>query len=652
MDEDLTDRLARLEREMAILRAEFARLREHTGAPVRPATARQPETPPPESPRPAPRPRPEPPKTDATGRPPMSSSKEPRRTLEEMIGRYATIATATVTVLVGVGIFLTWAIQHALLGPTTRVVLGYLIALAVAAGGVWLRMRGTREFGNVLLAMALGVVHLVSWSAGPLLQVIPSWAALVIGALASAILAEFALRHEEETLCAIGFGGAAIAPFVLGDSDGNKIVLALYGLVVVGLGAAALRMRTWRVARRVTIGSFFLYTVTSGLGDPASSPPAAISLRLWVLFPLAALLAFVPLAHSPQRRMFVRVAVMGLIVGGVLRAQVYGPDHWTIALMTLGAIAAIGVLDLMRPGALERERDGAAVREPDPFAEHSTLIDAFLVPVGLFFATVVSAPLLSSESAAIAVLWTLAMVWMTHRTRAEPDADPYAFAASLIAMLIVPSALGEQLGGVVGKVALAIVLMITAMRMNRRPFIAGTIAALVIASGWALLWIVDLPSYRYSPFMTRQTLACVVAAIGWFAAARIARREGFLPNLDRDVRRALPKGLIVAGTVTAFLWGVGELKGAWNPSASTALLIVYYAATGTLMIWLGRSRDVRPLRLGGLMLSLWAAWSSLGEAFSIPNVAVRISVFFAVSAFLIAVAYWYRQGAGDDAVTA
>ena len=119
-------------------------------------------------------------------------------------------------------------------------------------------MRGTREFGNVLLAIALGVVHLVSWAAGPLLHVLPSWSALVIAFAASAVLAEFALRHDEETLCAIGFGGAAIAPFVTNDNSGNVIALAVYGVSVVALSAAALGSRPWRAALGVTIAGFAL----------------------------------------------------------------------------------------------------------------------------------------------------------------------------------------------------------------------------------------------------------------------------------------------------------------------------------------------------------------------------------------------------------
>ena len=642
-----SERLARLEREMAILRTEFARLRVHVGAPA--SAPRPAQTPPPgpaprdwstaptgtESAPPRPRPATEP-----------SAPPKPRRSFEDIIGRYATIAVATVTVLVGVGIFLNWAIQNGLLGPTMRVVLGYLAAIGIAAGGMRLRMRGTREFGNVLLALALGVVHLVCWSAGPLLHVLPSPVALAIGFIASVVLAEFALRHDEQMLCAIGFGGAAIAPFVTGSRT-SHIALAAYGVVVIALSAAALGDRAWRSARRVTIAGVFLYTLTTGGGIATESAFPWIVARLWVLFPIAVLLAIIPFTHARHRRALIRVAAVGLVLGGLLRADQWGPDFWAMALTVFGTILAIGALDVTRPGALELEAEMPLVVKDT--ALPVVLFDAFLLPIGLFIATIAAAPdRVSLQSASIAILWTVLAAWMTHRTRAEPEADKYASTASLIALWIVPAAFFDhQLARVAGSVAMGMLLMITALRLNRKPFIAGGVGALILASVWALTFADARPAYEYMPFATRESLAAALAVVGWIALFRIARPADFLPDLDAKDRAALRVALITGGSVMAFLWGVAELEGAWNRTAATALLIVYYAATGTLMIWLGRTRDFRPLRLIGLGLALLAAGKAMVEAFELPNVAVRISVFFVVSAFLIAVGYWYRHGADD-----
>ena len=41
-------------------------------------------------------------------------------------------------------------------------------------------------------------------------------------------------------MCALGFAGAAIAPFITSDDAGNVIALAIYGGIVIALSAAVL----------------------------------------------------------------------------------------------------------------------------------------------------------------------------------------------------------------------------------------------------------------------------------------------------------------------------------------------------------------------------------------------------------------------------
>src|SRR4051812_27822028 len=116
---DETDRLGRLEREVAILRAEFARLREHIGGlpPVEsPRRAVSSAPPSPSTPPPLSTPlRPASPLASSTAeadqpstahQPPDASGVPLRQTgpsVEQIVGRYGTIAVATVTVLVAVG---------------------------------------------------------------------------------------------------------------------------------------------------------------------------------------------------------------------------------------------------------------------------------------------------------------------------------------------------------------------------------------------------------------------------------------------------------------------------------------------------------------------------------------------------------------------
>src|SRR3954468_9694930 len=100
-----SERLDRLEREVAILRTEFARMRERLGVADAQPTSR-PHAPP----APASKPFVPPPG-------PRAAAPSQGMKIEEMIGRYATVVGATITILAAVGVFLNWAIRSGALGP-------------------------------------------------------------------------------------------------------------------------------------------------------------------------------------------------------------------------------------------------------------------------------------------------------------------------------------------------------------------------------------------------------------------------------------------------------------------------------------------------------------------------------------------------------
>ncbi|HEY0777024.1 MAG TPA: DUF2339 domain-containing protein, partial [Gemmatirosa sp.] len=83
-----------------------------------------------------------------------------RAGLELLVGRYAAVAVGALVLLMGVGAFLTWAVANFTLAPAARVALGAVGAAALAALGERLRRRaGAQRFGEVLLALALAVLH-------------------------------------------------------------------------------------------------------------------------------------------------------------------------------------------------------------------------------------------------------------------------------------------------------------------------------------------------------------------------------------------------------------------------------------------------------------------------------------------------------------
>ena len=267
--DSLEKTVANLARDLRALRAVVERLDQQRDG----ATSHsiQPESPPaPAIPEPA---HPRPDQVTGTERPvstdPLIATERlpvPERRsldLESLIGRYGTLALASLTILLGAGAFLSWAIAHGKIGPGLRVFLGALGAAAVAVVGWRLRARGSVRFGSTLLALALALVHVDAWGAGPYLKLVTSPVALSIAAAASVALALLAWMNDEEALFSVGVGGALAAPFVTSSDSGNIVALLIYGYVVLASGLAALRHRAWRTALMVATAGCWLYVAVT-----------------------------------------------------------------------------------------------------------------------------------------------------------------------------------------------------------------------------------------------------------------------------------------------------------------------------------------------------------------------------------------------------
>ena len=200
------------------------------------------------------------------------------------MGRYGALALAALTIMLGIGAFISWAVNHVRLGPEARVALGAVAALGVGALGFRLRARGARSFGNAVLALALALVHLVAWGAGPYLHVVPDGAALAVADAASLALAVLALREREQALFVVGLGGSLIAPYVFSNADGHVVALLGYGFVLRIAGAFAIREHDWTIARRVLGLGGAAYALV-GLASVTTTSDAGP----WVLVPRKAI---------------------------------------------------------------------------------------------------------------------------------------------------------------------------------------------------------------------------------------------------------------------------------------------------------------------------------------------------------------------------
>lgn len=626
-------RLAALERQVAALTAEMAQLRavaSGSAGPVRlppeAAVLRALREPPRSSER-------TPPRSDAP-RDPFGWAREQMRAatggleLESVVGRYGTLLLAALVILMGVGVLIRVAVSHGLLTPVVRVSLGALTAAAVGTAGVHFHRRGEVRFGNVLLALALAIVDLVAWGAGPQLQLVPTSIALLVVDLVAVALAWLALHDGSEFLFSIAVAGALSSPFVTTDGRGTAPALLMYGAFVIIGSLRAVTDPRWTRAFVVLVGGALTYTLTAAAMTTGSSwySPFAI-----VLFGAACAVGALTLGERPWRgalsRAFLATALVGVPDGW--DRMVAG--DWAPAAMVGALVVAVTYAALL-------------VRRP---RQHWWVASALVLP--LLSLGVASAATDGREPAEglVFALWTMfgLAAWRFERLRSERRRG----GAHLLA------------GGVLGSAAVALLLWPVPLALVAGLAAWGVVLAalaedetsvlpligVAVATGAAALSAFDQlasrQAYAYVPFMTRSSASAAAATAGLALAGVMLSRGRGAPSAWAD--RAVRLGTVIG---FAILWGRMELAQAYSRDIATFLLIAYYAACGVASIVIGRRLGIQRLRVAGLLLAIYAALKAVMHASDISGVLLRVAAYGAVGVFLLGAGYGYRERKADS----
>jgi len=638
-------RLERIERAIAELSAEVAAIR---------SELRLSETPASDAPRAVP---PQSRRDVFLAEAEASASAMPRRSsfrrqrlssqeLERLVGSYGMLAIAVLAAVAAVGTFLSWAISHGFLtvGPSARVAIGLAFAAGIGVWGSRLRRR-ERSFGSSLLGLSLVIVHVCAYAAGPSFALVPTWIAFFGAALASSALTVFAHREADEPLWCVGFGGAALAPFVTSNGHGSLYALTAYATLVLLSGCFSINRREWPIAWRVFYLASALFAVA--IAWEARNIGTAYFL-LALAFPLVVAVAgVVPLAVPSRKRGAIRwLALLAALTAAYREAGAGHHAPIEAAALILAMVVCLALVD--REAAVEQSsiltRDHPRVLD---------WIDALGVPVVFAVEAAFSIESVAPEWILLGAASVILAAFSTRRHLGGLR-DASAFGAVAIA---VGTAAAASIEAPVGLCAALVVIALAGLAMHRfRPSAswlrtaAATFAGAAVISADALT---DSPGhYHGSPFLREASASALIVLVGLIVVARSWRpiRSATRTALgDRSARLRVPFERLMLRAVTlspwiwAFVWVLIELAYAFSPTASTLLLVTYFAATAVGCVAVGRSRSSSRLRQVGLGLAVLSAATAVYGAHEYFDFGARILAYLVISAFLLGIAYWYRR---------
>jgi uncharacterized membrane protein len=615
-------RVAELETQMDALRAEVAELRAELSVPrgphVSPSLAAKLRQPPPSS------------STDAT-----SADLRPRgrasaaisgAALESIVGRYGTLVLAAVVILMAVGALIKMAVANGLLTPDVRVAAGILAACAAALGGLYFRRRGDVRYGSVLLAIALAIVDLVAWGAGPRLHLVPTGVAIAVVDVAAIALAALSLVDQSEFLFVIAVAGALSAPFVTSTGGGTALALLLYGGAVLAGSLRSVRDTAWPRAFAVLCIGAIVYA--AGAADlPVSTTwygPYLIAL-FSASCAVAALVGGQKAWRSELPRAFLSVALIGESIRWKITTH---PDIPVPVIVGL-AFAAVTYASLLVRGV------------PARFWTASAL----LLPC-LSLSMALSGMTTRAEEASVTALWAILAFVVSRMERAAGDhtrSGAHLLTGSVLGSLAIGTLLWEQPLALVSGLAVWGIVMAFVCKDETAPLpLAGVALAVGGAALSAFDQLMSRGAFTYTPFATRSSASALAASLGiGLAGGALSRGTGAARKIaDRPVRLGMLVGFLI-------VWGRMEVADAFNADLASFLLTSYYAACGVASIVAGRRLGIGRLRAAGLGLALFAAFKAVVEVTDISSVLLRVGAYAAVGVFLLGAGFLYRESGGE-----
>lgn len=154
--------------------------------------------------------------------------------LEKFIGENLISKIGIAITIIGVGIGAKYSIDHDLISPLTRVILGFMMGIGLLVFGFKLKSK-YEAFSAVLVSGAMAILFFMTYIAYSLYALIPQSISFAMMVLFTAFTVYTAILYARQVIALIGMVGAYAVPFLLSDGSGNITVLFTY-MTILNIG--------------------------------------------------------------------------------------------------------------------------------------------------------------------------------------------------------------------------------------------------------------------------------------------------------------------------------------------------------------------------------------------------------------------------------
>jgi uncharacterized membrane protein len=237
-------------------------------------SAQMPETPPPQVPPPVPPPVPPlivTPLTPGAEAPPpltatVAASEAPRtidritkgRDLEALIGGNWFNRIGILAIILGSGFFLKYAFDNQWIGPSARVMIGFIIGIGFIGSGELFRKRDYRYYAHGFSGGGIAILYLTVFAAFSFYGLIGQVPAFLFMSLVTILAVLLAAVYDALAIAILGLLGGFLTPVLLSTGKDNQVGFFSY-LILLNLGVLGLAyFKQWRILNYLTYGATFL----------------------------------------------------------------------------------------------------------------------------------------------------------------------------------------------------------------------------------------------------------------------------------------------------------------------------------------------------------------------------------------------------------
>ncbi|WP_103864342.1 DUF2339 domain-containing protein [Aquimarina sp. I32.4] len=176
---------------------------------------------------------------------PQKNVPKKKSNLEKFIGENLINKIGIGIIVIGVAIGAKYTIENDLIGPLTRIILGYLVGLGLLGVGMKLKKK-YENFSAVLVSGAMAIMYFITFLAYSLYGLIPQSMTFILMLLFTAFTVFAAIQYNRQVIAHIGLVGAYAVPFLLSDGSGRVVILFSYMAIInVGILIIALK-KYWK----------------------------------------------------------------------------------------------------------------------------------------------------------------------------------------------------------------------------------------------------------------------------------------------------------------------------------------------------------------------------------------------------------------------